>query len=129
MSKKRKKKSAISLEALSRAHEMLYGKDWYEVGLYRKQAQEIMKKGKIKLDNEEISEKEKEILRKRLKEYEEGKKDIDKNLLFYKILRDLDEGKAIDMSDERVKKNLEILEEFEYVKEMKITAKGRKILE
>ena len=79
MSKKKKKKSATSLEAQARAHEILYGKDWYEVGVYRGQAQGIIKKMKVNLDEEEIAGKEKNILRKRLKAYEEGKRGIDKN--------------------------------------------------
>ncbi|MBN2013838.1 MAG: hypothetical protein JW778_01525, partial [Candidatus Altiarchaeota archaeon] len=128
MSKKSRKKSATSLEAQARAHETLYGKDWYEVGVYRRQAQEIIKKAKARLEEEEIAEKEKNILRKRLKEYGEGRREIDKSLLFYKILERLNENKPIDLSDDRVKDNLKVLEELEYIKNMGITAKGKKML-
>ncbi len=128
MSKKKKKKSATSLEAQARAHEILYGGDWYEVGVYRKQAQEIIKKMRVELDEGEIVEKEKSILRKRLKEYEEGKREIDRSLLFYKILEKLDKKKAINLNDDGVRNNLQVLGEFGYVKDMGITPKGKKML-
>ncbi len=126
--KKKKKKSATSLEAQARAHETLYGKDWYEVGVYRKQAQEIIKKMKVKVDEREIIEKEKNILRKRLKEYGEGKREIDRSLLFYKIPEKIDKKKAIDLSDDKVRNNPQVLGELGYVKDRGITPKGKQML-
>lgn len=96
--------------------------------MYRKQAQEIIKKIRVKVDEGEIVEKEKNILRKRLKEYGEGKREIDRSLLFYKILEKLDKKKAIDLSDDRVRNNLQVLEELGYVKDKRITPKSKKML-
>jgi hypothetical protein len=128
MSKRKKKKGAEKLEAQARAHEALYGTDWKEVTEYRRQALEIIEKHRIKPDDGKIADDEIKIFEKRLKEFEDGKRKMLGELPFYRILRLVSKGESIN-SDNRIEaKNLQLLEVSGYVKDGKLTARGRNLL-
>ncbi len=128
MSKRKKKKSAEKLEAQARAHEALYGSDWQEVTEYRKQALRIVERYGIKSYGERIDAEELKIFKKRLDEFREGRRRMQKELPFYKVLRLLSEGGAVNPNDEIEVKNYQMLEMLGYIKEGKLTWKGRDIM-
>lgn len=126
--RKKKKKSAEKLEAQARAHEALYGRDWKEVMEYRRQALEIVERYGIKPDDKRISNDEIKIFERRLKEFEEGKRRMRGELPFYKVLRLVNKGEFITPDNEIEVKNLQMLEILGYVKDGKLTGKGRDML-
>ena len=128
MSKKKKKKSAEKLEAQARMHEALYGAGWEEAMEYRRQALNILKKHDIKTNNKKISDNELKLFKKRLIEFEEGKREMKKELPFYKVLRSIEKGTFINSKDEVEIKNLQLLELLGYIKNSKLTGKGKKLL-
>lgn len=129
MSKKKKIKGAMRLEAQARAHKTLYGEDWYEVSEYRRQARKILEKKRVNVRGEDVASEEKKILKKRLKEYETGRRRARKELVFIRVLEALRDNKSLAPEDERTKNNLRLLTELDYVRKDKITAKGRRLLE
>lgn len=128
MSKRKKKKSAEKLEAQARAHEALYGSDWREVTEYRKQALKIVERYGIKSDDKRIDEEELKIFKKRLQEFREGRRRVQRELPFYKVLRLLSEGGAVNPDDEIEVKNLRMLEMLGYIRDGKLTWKGRDMM-
>ncbi len=128
MSKRKKRKSAEKLEAQARAHEALYGTDWKEVMEYRGQALEIVERYSIKPNDKRISNNEINIFKKRLKEFEEGKRIMQGELSFYRVLRLLSEGESVDLGNEIEAKNLGMLEMLGYIKDGKLTWKGRDLM-
>ena len=128
MSKRKKKKGAEKLEAQARAHEALYGTDWREVTEYRRQALEIIEKHRIKPDDKKIAGGEIKIFKRRLKEFEDGKRKLQEELPFYKILKLASNGESINPDDKVEVKNLQLLEISGYVKDGKLTGRGRNLL-
>ena len=128
MSKKRKKKGAEKLEAQSKAHEALYGNGAREVMEYRRQASDIVEKYRISPDDNKIADDELKIFNKRLKEFEEGKRKMKNELVFYKVLRSIGEGKQIDPDDKNERRNHQLLEKAGYIKNRKLTGKGKDLL-
>ncbi len=128
MSKTKKKKSAEKLEAQARAHEALYGSDWHEVTEYRRQALEIVERYGIKSDKERIDAEELKIFKKRLEEFMEGRRRMQRELPFYKVLRSLSQGGVVNPNDEVEVKNLQMLEMLGYIKDGKLTWKGRDMM-
>ncbi|UCF07958.1 MAG: hypothetical protein JSW28_10015 [Thermoplasmata archaeon] len=128
MPKRRKKKSADKLEAQARAHEALYGSDWREVTEYRKQALEIIERYGIRSDDERIDAEELRIFKKRLDEFREGRRRMHGELPFYKVLRLLAKGGAVNPDDEIEAKNLRMLGMLGYIKDGKLTWKGRDMM-
>lgn len=126
--RKKKRKGAEKLEAQARAHEALYGTDWREVMEYRRQALEIAERHGIKMNDERIIEHEIKIFEKRLKEFEEGKRIMQGEMPFYKVLRLLDRGEAINHDNETEVKNLQMLEILGYAKDGELTGKGRDMM-
>lgn len=129
MSKRGKKKGAEKLEAQARAHEALYGTDWSEVTEYRRQALEIIERHHVRLDDKKIADDEIKIFEKRLKEFEDGKRKMRGELPVYKILGSVKNGESINSEDKVEVKNLRLLEILGYVKDGKLTGRGRKLLE
>ena len=128
MSKRKKKKSAEKLEAQARAHEALYGTDWKEVMEYRRQALEIVEKYDAKQNDKRISDEEIKIFKRRLKEFEDGERRMRGELPFYKVLRLVSEGETINPGNRIEVKNIQILEILGYIKDGKLTGKGRNLL-
>ncbi len=128
MSKTKKKKSAEKLEARARAHEALYGSDWHEVTEYRRQALKIVERYGIKSDEEKIDAEELKIFEKRLEEFREGRRRMQRELPFYKVLRLLSEGDVVNPNDKIEVKNLRMLEMLGYIKDGKLTWKGRDMM-
>ncbi len=128
MSKRKKKKGAEKLEDQARAHEALYGSDWHEVTEYRRQALEIVERYGIKSDDERIDAEELKIFKKRLEEFREGRRRMQRELPFYKVLRLLGEGDAVNPNDEVEVKNLRMLEMLGYIEDGKLTWKGRDMM-
>ena len=128
MSKKGKKKSAESLEAQARAHEALYGSDSREVDEYRMQAMRISEKHGINLNGEKIDAKELKILNKRLDEFTEGKRKMEGELTFFKVLKSVEMGEAINLSNEDEERSYHMLELLGYIKDEKLSGKGREFL-
>ncbi len=128
MSKTKKKKSAEKLEAQARAHEALYGSDWHEVTEYRRQALKIVERYGIKSDKERIDAEELKIFKKRLEEFREGRRRMQRELPFYKVLRLLSEGGVVNPNDEVEVKNLQMLEMLGYIEDGKLTWKGRDMM-
>ncbi len=128
MSKRKKKKSAEKLEAQARAHEALYGSDWHEVTEYRRQVLKIVERYSIKSDKERIDGEELKIFKKRLEEFREGRRRMQRELPFYKVLRLLSEGGVVNPNDEVEVKNLYMLEMLGYIEDGKLTWKGRDLM-
>lgn len=128
MSKKRKKKGAESLEAQSRVHEALYGEGSREVMEYRRQALEIIEKYGLSPDNDKISDEELKIFKKRLKEFEEGKRRMKNELIFYRVLKLISAGEQIDPDNMNEFRNQQLLEKAGYIKNGKLTGKGKDLL-
>lgn len=128
MSKRKKKRGAEKLEAQARAHEALYGTDWNEVMEYRRQALEIVKKYDVKPNDKRISDEEIKVFKRRLKEFEEGERRMRGELPFYKVLRLVSEGKTINPDNKIEVKNMQMLEILGYIKDGKLTSKGRNLL-
>ncbi len=128
MSKKGKKKSAESLEAQARAHEALYGSDSREVDEYRLQARKIYEKHGINLNGEKIDAKELKLLEKRLKEFLQGKREMEGEPTFFKALKSIDLEKTIDLSNEDERRNYQMLEKLDYIRDGKLSGKGRELL-
>ena len=128
MSKRKKKRSAEKLEAQARAHEALYGTDWKEVMEYRRQALEIVEKYDAKPNDKRISDEEIKIFKRRLKEFEDGERRMRGELPFYKVLRLVSEGETINPGNRIEVKNIQILEILWYIKDGKLTGKGRNLL-
>jgi hypothetical protein len=128
MSKRKKKKSAEKLEAQARAHEALYGSDWHEVTEYRRQVLKIVERYGVKSDKERIDAEELKIFKKRLEEFREGRRRMQRELPFYKVLRSLSEGGVVNPSNEVEVKNLQMLEMLGYIKDGKLTWKGRDLM-
>lgn len=128
MSKRREKESVERLEAQARAHEALYGTDWKEVMEHRRQALEIMEKYNIRPNEKKIVDSDIKIFKRRLKEFEEGKRKMRGELAFFKVLRLVSKGGSVD-SDKKIETgNLQRLEILGYVKDGKLTGKGRNLL-
>ena len=128
MSKKRKKKGAEKLSAQSKAHEALYGAGSREVMEYRRQALEIVEKYKIITNGDKISDEELRIFKKRLREYEEEKRGMKNELAFFRVLKTISEGKQIDPNNKIEIKNQQLLEGAGYIKDGKLTGKGKDLL-
>lgn len=128
MSKRRKKKGAEKLEAQARAHEALYGVDWREVTEYRRQALEIVDRYDIKPNDKETTDVEIKLFKRRLKDFEDGKRRMYEELPFYKVLNSINKGIAINRDDKIEVKNLQLLEILGYIKDSKLTGKGRSLL-
>jgi hypothetical protein len=128
MSKKSKKKGAESLQSQARMHEALYGPDWGEVGEYRGQALGIIERYAISIDEKKIDSEGAKLFKKRLEEFGTGKRKMVGELPFAKVLRVLKAGGTIDKKDAVLSQNLALLEGLGYVKDGKLTGKGRQLL-
>jgi len=127
MSKKGKKKGAESLEAQARMHETLYGTDYDEATEYRRQALEMVKKHDVKPDEGTIADEELRLFERRLDEFKDGKRRMEGELAFYSVLRQVHQGGTIDPNRTEAK-NLHLLKLLGYVKNDKLTGKGRELL-
>ena len=76
----------------------------------------------------EIDEEELKIFKKRLQEFREGRRRMQRELPFYKVLRLLSEGGVVNPNDEVDVKNLQMLEMLGYIKDGKLTWKGRDMM-
>jgi len=128
MSKKRKKKGAEGLMAQARAHEALYGTEWEEVSEYNMQARQIIEKYRVRPDNRRIGNEELRIFKRRLEEFRDGKRRMHGELTAYNVLRSIAEGGPAVTGDGAEAKNLRLLEAAGYVKDGKLTWKGRDLL-
>jgi len=128
MSRKGKKKGAAKLEAQARAHEALYGSGWKEVTEYRKQALEIVRRHGVRLDNGEISSTALKLFAKRLDEYGRGKRRMEEELPFFRVLKCIAAGDIVDFGNEEEVRNLRMLENLGYIRTGKLTGKGRELL-
>ena len=106
----------------------MYGSDWKEVTEYRRQAREIIDKYDLRPNDKRVDAEELKVFKKRLKDFEEGKRRMRGELPFTRVLRLLREGGAVNPTDETEVKNLQMLEMLGYIKDGKLTWKGRDMM-
>ena len=85
-------------------------------------------KYKIITNGDKISDEELRIFKKRLREYEEEKRGMKNELAFFRVLKTISEGKQIDPNNKIEIKNQQLLEGAGYIKDGKLTGKGKDLL-
>lgn len=126
MPKKRKKKKASKLKAQAEAHRALYGDSSREVLEYGRQSEETQEKYNVFLNGNYVDKETLKIFRRKVEQYAQGK-EMRSELLFYRILKILNEGESLEINEE-VKTNLVLLERSGFIDESKITPQGRELL-